>query len=123
MSPYIPILGIMALAGGFLVLTESDFNAGANGVNAFSLNSHGDDLILSSATLAGDLTGYADAIRFGASPNGIGFGRWTNSVGDVQFVLQSQNSPGALNEAPLAHKMKGGKTFVERAAAAAAAKK
>jgi 4-oxalocrotonate tautomerase len=28
-----------------------------------------------------------------------------------------------INEAPLAHKMKGGKTFVERAAAAAAAKK
>ena len=27
-----------------------------------------------------------------------------------------------INEAPLAHKMKGGKTFVERAAAAAAAK-
>jgi len=28
-----------------------------------------------------------------------------------------------INEAPLAHKMKGGKTFVERAAEAAAAKK
>jgi len=28
-----------------------------------------------------------------------------------------------INEAPLAHKMKGGKTFVERAAAAAAPKK
>lgn len=81
----------------WLVLTESEFNHPQNGTNRFSLSSHGDELILSSANAAGDLTGYVDAIQFPAAPNGVSFGRVTNSVGEVQFALMAQRTLGALN--------------------------
>ncbi|MBX3732946.1 MAG: lamin tail domain-containing protein [Verrucomicrobiae bacterium] len=85
--------------GGYLVLTEREFNApGAPG--RFSFNSHGEAVYLYSADATGTLTGYSDGFAFGASANGETFGRHTNSVGDLQFPPQSEPTLGGLNAGP-----------------------
>ena len=85
--------------GGYTVLTESDFNApGAAG--PFALSSHGDEVFLFSADASGNLTGHTDGFGFGASANGMSFGRYTNSVGETQFPAQTELTLGSPNSGP-----------------------
>ncbi|MBN8246839.1 MAG: lamin tail domain-containing protein, partial [Verrucomicrobia bacterium] len=86
-------------AGGYLVLSEADFNA-PGAANAFTFSSHGDEVYLYSADAAGNLTGHSDGFAFGASANGVTFGRHTNSVGEVQFPTQAARTLGAVNAGP-----------------------
>lgn len=86
-------------AGGYRVLTEADFNV-AGSPDAFTFSSHGDEVFLSSADAAGNLTGHSDGFGFGAAANGVSFGRYTNSVGETQFPVQRALTLGAVNAGP-----------------------
>ncbi len=85
-------------AGGYLEFDETDFNDGS--MNAFLIRSLGDDLYLFSADTASNLTGYVEGVEFGAAQNGVSFGRYINSVGNVDFVAQSSLSLGGTNAGP-----------------------
>ena len=85
---------------GFLVFTEKDFNPTPGVAPSFSLNSAGDQVYLFSATADGELTGYSDGFSFGAASSGMTFGRFTNSVGEVQFPAQLQPTLGSENAGP-----------------------
>ncbi|MGI9239919.1 MAG: lamin tail domain-containing protein, partial [Verrucomicrobiales bacterium] len=66
-------------AGGFLVLDESDFNAG---LKPFALSgSEGDDVILVETDSGGNRLGFVDSVEFGASAEGEAFGRWPDGSG------------------------------------------
>jgi hypothetical protein len=60
--------GTTIAAGGYLVFTEDDFNAGASG---FAFGSDGDEAWLFSADAATNLTGYVHGTSFGAAENGV----------------------------------------------------
>jgi hypothetical protein len=83
----------------YVVFTEADFNTGTDATN-FSLSSHGDEVFLYSGDPAGNLTGYSDGFNFDGAENAVTFGRYTNSIGEVQFPAQLQNTLGAVNSGP-----------------------
>lgn len=85
---------------GYRVVDESQFNQPSLGTNAFRLSSHGDAVFLYSADATGLPTGYSDGLAFGAAPNGVSFGRYTNSAGDVDFPLQIRPTLGLVNAGP-----------------------
>jgi hypothetical protein len=87
-------------ANGYVVFTEADFNPTPGVGTSFSLSSHGDEVFLYSADPAGNLTGYSDGFSFGGAENAVTFGRYTNSVGDVLFPAQLQNTLGGVNSGP-----------------------
>lgn len=110
--------GTTVPAGGFKVFYEGDFNPAATNANAlvkFALSSSGEEAWLSSADGAGNLTGYVTGFRFGASDNGVAFGRHRISTGwDHSFlgrltlgttnpatVAEFRTGPGASNAPPL----------------------
>ncbi|HEX5219577.1 MAG TPA: lamin tail domain-containing protein [Verrucomicrobiae bacterium] len=82
---------------GYLVFNENQFNVGAN---AFRFNEHGEFVYLFSGDSATNLSGYVHGYEFGEAPNGVSFGRYTNSQGDVQFVLQRAITLGTNNAYP-----------------------
>ena len=84
-------------AGGFHVLTESDFNAAGAG---FALDADGDDVWLFSGGAATNLTGYAQGFSFGAADEGVSFGRVVLSTGEEEFVAQRTNTLGGTNAGP-----------------------
>ncbi len=84
-------------AGGYLVLTETNFNPGGLG---FSFSSTGDEVYLFSGNAVTNLTGYYHGFAFGAIENGVSFGRYVNSQGEEDFVPQSANTLGGGNAAP-----------------------
>ncbi|HTI68940.1 MAG TPA: lamin tail domain-containing protein [Candidatus Limnocylindria bacterium] len=88
------------VAGGYLVITEQDWNPTSGGTNSFRLNSHGEQIYLFSGGPDGGLTGYSDGFSFGAAQNGVSFGRYVNSVGEVQYPPQKANTLGATNAGP-----------------------
>ena len=92
--------GTVIPAGGYLVLDETQFNPQPGVDPSFTLNSHGEEVFLFSATPDGLLTGYSDGFSFGAAANGVTFGRFTNSVGEVQFPAQSAVTLGGPNAGP-----------------------
>ncbi|MBM3845869.1 MAG: hypothetical protein FJ405_06245, partial [Verrucomicrobia bacterium] len=68
-------------AQGYRVFYEIDFNTN-NPASPFSLSSvNGDQVYLSAADAAGNLTGYRSDVSFGASANGVSFGRYETSIG------------------------------------------
>ena len=90
-------------AGGFLVFAESDelgniapehFGA------AFSLSSLGEEIHLVAADTTGNLTGYSHGFAFGASENGVSFGRYVTPSGIEHFVRQKQHTFGLANAGP-----------------------
>jgi len=83
---------------GFHTVTQNDFDAG--GANGFSLSSLGDELYLFSADMSGNLTGYSHGFDFGASENGVSFGRHVTSVGEEHFVAQRSLTINAPNSGP-----------------------
>lgn len=84
-------------AGGYLVFDETQFNTGAN---AFRFNEYGEWAYLFGGDANTNLTGYYHGYEFGEAPNGVSFGRYTNSQADVQLVLQSAVTLGAVNAYP-----------------------
>ncbi|HRZ99598.1 MAG TPA: CotH kinase family protein [Candidatus Paceibacterota bacterium] len=86
--------------GGYLVFDESHFDPNPGIDPGFSLSAQGDEVFLFSANAAGNLTGYSDGFRFGAAAVGVTFGRYTNSVGDIQYPAQREATWGAVNSGP-----------------------
>ncbi|HEY2951665.1 MAG TPA: immunoglobulin domain-containing protein, partial [Verrucomicrobiae bacterium] len=86
--------------GGYLVIYENQFNS-TNATTPFTLNSaHGDEVWLSQADGAGNLSGYRATVRFGAAANGVSFGRFSTSLG-VEFTAMSNRTFGADSPATL----------------------
>ncbi len=86
--------------GAFAMFTEAVFNLTPGSGTSFSLNSFGDDAYVFSADGTGELTGYSHGFAFGASQDGVSFGRHVNSVGDEQFPLQIARTFEAVNSGP-----------------------
>ena len=95
--------GSTIAARAFVVFYEYQFSAeGASSV-PFTLNSaHGDQVWLSEADSSGNLTGYRGSASFGAAANGVSFGRYTNSAGQVDYVPMSARSFGVDDPATVA---------------------
>jgi hypothetical protein len=87
-------------AGGYLVLTEQQFNNTNNPATIpFSFDSaRGDDVWLTAADAAGNLTVFVDNVDFGASENGVSFGRFPNGSGPL--TTMSRLTFGATNAYP-----------------------
>ncbi|MBK1875954.1 lamin tail domain-containing protein [Pelagicoccus mobilis] len=83
---------------GYFVVDEIAFGVGETG---FSLNSHGEPLWLFSADENGNLTGYSYGVEFGASDNGVSFGRYVLSTGETEMVALSERTLGSENVEPL----------------------
>ncbi|MBI1841066.1 MAG: lamin tail domain-containing protein [Verrucomicrobia bacterium] len=83
--------------GGYLAFREKQFGGGAV---PFKLGADGDDVYLFSADAAGTLTGYVTGYTFGASLDGVSFGRHTNSVGQIHFTAQKSVTAGTVNSGP-----------------------
>ncbi len=82
--------GARIQARGYTVFYEGDFNRGPA---AFTLNSaRGDSVVLSPADALGSLTGYRAEVKFGASENGVSFGRIATSVGTDFGPLNGRTS-------------------------------
>jgi hypothetical protein len=81
-------------AGGFRVFYEYQFNNRDASPVPFSFSSaNGDEVYLSAAT-NNVLTGSRAQAEFGASANGVSFGRYVNSVGAVDYPAMSTLSLG-----------------------------
>jgi len=93
--------GSVIPAGGYHLLTESDFNPVPGTLLNFSLDSGGDELYLSAGDALTNLTGYGHGLSFGSAANGVTFGRYVNSVGEEQFPAQSMETLGGVNSGPL----------------------
>jgi hypothetical protein len=87
-------------AGGYLAFDETWFNPtpGTNGSFAFGLR--GDAVFLFSGDADGRLTGYSHGFAFGASVEGVTFGRHVLSTGDEHFPEQAVATLGAENLGP-----------------------
>jgi hypothetical protein len=87
-------------AGGYKVFYEYQFN-GTNS-SPFTLNSaHGDQVMISEADGAGNLTGNRAQVTFGAAQNAVSFGRFSTSVG-TDFVAMSNHTFGVDSPATVA---------------------
>jgi hypothetical protein len=86
-------------AGGYLSFDERHFNTGTGGNIAFAFSSTGESAYLFSAT-NGQLTGYSHGFDFGAMFNGVGFGRYVNSVGDEFLPMENSLTFGSANSGP-----------------------
>ena len=88
--------------GEFRVFYETQFNAAALGTNAFALSSFGDQAYLSSATADGALTGFITGADFGASDNGVSFGRVGTSRGwdiaPLEGLTLGTTNPATLDD-------------------------
>ncbi|HEX5221315.1 MAG TPA: lamin tail domain-containing protein [Verrucomicrobiae bacterium] len=88
-------------AGVRIFFNEDDFNATPGAPTSFLLSSTGDDVHLFSANTNGTLTGYSHSAVFGASFNGVSFGRYVNSANDEFFSRQPALTLGAANPGPV----------------------
>lgn len=94
--------GTTVPAHGFKVFYEYQFNATNGTSTPFTFNSaHGDQAWLCEADAGGNFTGYRAGAAFGAAANAVSFGRYTNSIGEVDFVAQSGLTFGATNPVTL----------------------
>jgi hypothetical protein len=85
---------------GFHVFYEYEFNPTNGSSVPFTFNSaHGDHAYLAQGDALGNLTGYRTELGFGAAANGVSFGRYTNSVGKVDYPAMSARSFGVDNPA------------------------
>jgi hypothetical protein len=76
--------GTVIAPGGYKVFYQRDFET-LNSLAPFGLSEFGESVYLSSANIAGELTGYVTGASFGASENGVSIGRHATSTG-VDFV-------------------------------------
>jgi hypothetical protein len=85
-------------AFGFKVFYEYQFNPTNGSSTPFTFNSaHGDAVYLAEADGSGNLTGYRASSSFDAAANGVSFGRYTNSIGAVNYVAMSAHTFGVDN--------------------------
>jgi hypothetical protein len=78
--------GTVLPAGGYHVFYEQDFNGGPGSAMPFRLNPvRGGTVYFSQVDAAGNPTGYRAQATFGASLNGVSFGRHVTSQG-IEFV-------------------------------------
>ncbi|NQU23333.1 MAG: CotH kinase family protein [Candidatus Nealsonbacteria bacterium] len=94
----------MIAVGGYLVVTEYDFNPDPNAEipdpHHFAIDSaHSDDVWLMKADAAGNLTHFGDHVGTGVQANAQSWGRWPNGGG----VMYPMTSPtlGSANSGPL----------------------
>jgi hypothetical protein len=92
-------------AGGYVVFTQDDDfgNIGDPGCHVpFALSENGEEVCLSSPLDAnGNLTGYREVEDFGASQNGVSFGRYFKaSTDNFNFVAMSNSTSGLINAYP-----------------------
>ncbi|HMJ65421.1 MAG TPA: lamin tail domain-containing protein, partial [Candidatus Binatia bacterium] len=92
--------GTTIAAGGYVVFDESQFNPTPGTPPSFAFSSKGDEVVLASADLAGNLTGYLDIQDFGASETGVSFGPHVTSTGEEHFVARDHLTLGAANADP-----------------------
>lgn len=92
----IPV-GTSIPANGYLTFTADQFGVGANG---FGFSSYGEGAYLFETDAQGNLTGFMHGFEFGASPEGLSFGRHLTSEGTEHFVLQSVSTPNLPNAPP-----------------------
>ncbi|MBW8017276.1 MAG: hypothetical protein FVQ82_13920 [Planctomycetes bacterium] len=87
----------MSIPGnGYVVLTQDDHFGGS-----FALSENGDEVYLTSQMDANtNLTGYRQAEAFGASENGVSFGRHQKSTGTYNFPPASSATYGTANAYP-----------------------
>lgn len=90
--------GTVIQPGGFWIVSETSFRDATNG---FSLSALGDEAHLFSADGTGTLTGWHHGFGFGASFNGVSFGRHVSGDGVEHFVPQAARTLGAANAGPL----------------------
>ena len=97
----IPNTTIMEPRGYIVFYEDLQFgNPAAPGAHTpFGLSENGETLYLHSGS-NGELTGYRDTEKLGASETGIAFGRYQKSTGSYNFVAMSENTPGGENAYP-----------------------
>jgi hypothetical protein len=97
----IPDTTIMEPYGYIVFYEDLHFgNPAAPGAHSpFGLSENGETLYLHSGS-DGELTGYSDSEKFGASETGVSFGRYQKSTGSYNFVAMSENTPGGENAYP-----------------------
>ncbi len=89
--------GTTIAAGGYLVLTEAQFNSGAN---PFALNALGDEIIFTAVDAGGVETGFRAQVKFGASAENTAFGRIATG-GQAEFWPMVTPTFGSANAAPV----------------------
>src|SRR4029079_17097918 len=94
------VAGTSIPANSVMTFDESAFNPTPGVPPNFALGSDGDEVYLFSADSGGELTGYFHGFKFGASENGVTFGRHKTSTGAEHFVAQSSPTLGAANSGP-----------------------
>ena len=67
---------------------------------ALNYDGRGGELWILSADAAGALTGFSEGLAFNAVTPGQSLGRYTNSVGRILWLPQTQPSPGVVNGGP-----------------------
>ncbi len=90
--------GVSIPPGGFRVLSGAEFGASGGG---FALSWGGGEVFLFSGDASTNLTGYGHGFSFGPTPKGTSLGRYVNSQGKEDWVLQSTNTLGTNNSPPL----------------------
>jgi hypothetical protein len=93
LKKYIIPQGTVIAAGGYKVFYEYQFNGITSSVPFALSSAKGDEIYLSESLAGGNLTGYRASEKFGASENGVSFGRFETSVG-TEFVAMSDLSLG-----------------------------
>ncbi len=94
-------LGTRIAPGGYLLIGRSVYDSGPN---AFGLSREGDQIWLFAADVDGNLTGYFDGFRFGASAPNRSFGRFADAAsigGAPQFLALREPTPGSPNALPV----------------------
>jgi hypothetical protein len=104
----IPNTMIMEPYGYVVFYEDLQFgNPAAPGTHTpFGLSENGETLYLNSGSPQdgqaqdGELTGYSDNEKFGASETGVSFGRYLKSTGSYNFVAMSEITPDGANAYP-----------------------
>jgi hypothetical protein len=92
--------GAIIPARGYQAFYEYQFNPQPGAPGSFALSSQGEQLFVTAANTAGDLTGYTALVDFGASATNVSFGRFPTSAG-VDFVAQARTTFGVDEPATL----------------------
>ncbi len=92
--------GTEIFAGGYLVVTEADFNPTPGVPPSFALSSMGESLYLFSGNSVSNLTGYSHSFEYGAAALGVSLGRYVVSTGEEQWPAMSATTFGTQNAPP-----------------------
>ncbi len=101
LQKYVIPAGTVVEPGGYVVLTEREFNASDSPgcVVPFALSELGEAIHLTAVT-NGVATSWRQSVVFGASDREVTFGRHVRSDGVVKYPAMGAATPGAANAAP-----------------------